>query len=284
MHKGSPSRRKPNLDPILPPRHTASACNRSLVSGSKHDALSNSVVAGGHLNIQKVGIYLVRGPKQDVELEGRAVVHDRLGVELSELRERAALAKQPRVEEVGGVAPRLQREVRLPLAGEVGELEDSLGERQLDELPLVRQQRATRCRSLFFGRGTVPGLASCLCLAQHKRVGLGNGMGGVKRIGLRMDRAGQSSESLQKGEARSKLVRGKYHPSTILQRYLFMYRGWKETRHTTKRQRNNNNNNDNCPHPCPIYPVLERRRLRRGIFRPADAPRHGYQKAHSPFV
>lgn len=113
------------------------------------------------------------------------MVHDRLRVELAELGERAALAEQTRVEEVGGVAPGLEREVRLPLAlsGEVGELEDLLGERQLDELPLVRQQhrrrrrrlrRRRRCCRGFAGRGTVPGLAPRL-LGPKRAVGFGEG-------------------------------------------------------------------------------------------------------------
>ena len=87
--------------------------------------------------------HLVGGPKHDVELEARTMVHDRLGVKLAQLGESAARAEQPRVEEVGRVSAGLEREVRLALAlpGEVGELEDLLGQRQLDEIPLVRQQR-----------------------------------------------------------------------------------------------------------------------------------------------
>ena len=96
-------------------------------------------------------MYLVSGPEHDVELEQRPMVHDRLRVILAELGKGAARAEQPRVEEVGGVAPGLEGEERLPLAlaGEVGELEHLLGQRQLDELPLVRQQhrRCARRRS-----------------------------------------------------------------------------------------------------------------------------------------
>lgn len=100
---------------------------------------------------------LIGGAEDDIELQRRASVHDRLGVKLAQLRERATLAEEAGVEKVRGLALGLELEECLSPLREIAELEHPVRHRELDELSLVGQQRrCCRCCCWFLALFRAP--------------------------------------------------------------------------------------------------------------------------------